>query len=152
MPDVQSHWILYLCIYSIKYLNWIEIIIIIIISIIIIIINYYYSYSLNYYNNNYSNNINNNNNHYYYYNNYIIIIIIILLLSLLLLQHCVISLSVTCDRSMVFPGTPVSSPNKFDRHDITKILLKKTLNTINQTYWTKLLDQFGSIRPLTITL
>ena len=21
MPDVQSHWILYLCIYSIKYLN-----------------------------------------------------------------------------------------------------------------------------------
>ena len=142
MPDVQSHWILYLCIYSIKYLNWIEIIIIIIISIIIIIINYYFNYSLNYYNNNYSNNINNNNNHYYYYNNYIIIIIIIiLLLSLLLLQHCVISLSVTCDRSMVFPGTPVSSTNKFDRHDITEILLKKTLNTINQTYWTKLLDQ-----------
>jgi len=25
MPDVQSHWILYLCIYSIKYLNWMKI-------------------------------------------------------------------------------------------------------------------------------
>jgi hypothetical protein len=31
------------------------------------------------------------------------------------------------------PGTPVSSNNKTDRHDITEILLKVTLNTINQT-------------------
>ena len=31
------------------------------------------------------------------------------------------------------PGTPVSSPNKTDRHDITEILLKVALNTINQT-------------------
>jgi len=31
------------------------------------------------------------------------------------------------------PGTSVSSTNKTDRHDITKILLKVALNTINQT-------------------
>ena len=30
-------------------------------------------------------------------------------------------------------GTPVSSINKTDRHDITEILLKVALNTINQT-------------------
>jgi hypothetical protein len=29
------------------------------------------------------------------------------------------------------PGTPVSSTNKTDRHDITEILLKVELNTIN---------------------
>jgi hypothetical protein len=29
------------------------------------------------------------------------------------------------------PGTPVSSTNKTDRHDITDILLKVVLNTIN---------------------
>jgi hypothetical protein len=28
------------------------------------------------------------------------------------------------------PGSPVSSTNKTDRHDITEILLKVTLNTI----------------------
>ena len=31
------------------------------------------------------------------------------------------------------PGTPFSSTNKTDHHDITEILLKVTLNTINQT-------------------
>jgi hypothetical protein len=31
------------------------------------------------------------------------------------------------------PGTPVSSTNKTDRHDITEILLKVALNTISQT-------------------
>jgi hypothetical protein len=31
-----------------------------------------------------------------------------------------------------FPGTPVSSTNKIDRHDITEILLKVALNAINQ--------------------
>jgi hypothetical protein len=31
------------------------------------------------------------------------------------------------------PGTPVSSTNKTDCHDITDILLKVALNTINQT-------------------
>jgi hypothetical protein len=30
------------------------------------------------------------------------------------------------------PGTQVSSTNKTDRHDITEILLKVALNTINQ--------------------
>ena len=30
------------------------------------------------------------------------------------------------------PSTPVSSTNKTDRHNITEILLKVTLNTINQ--------------------
>ena len=29
------------------------------------------------------------------------------------------------------PGTPISSTNKTDRHDITEILLKVALNTIN---------------------
>ena len=33
---------------------------------------------------------------------------------------------------MVPPGTPVSSINETDRHDITEILLKVTLNTISQ--------------------
>ena len=31
------------------------------------------------------------------------------------------------------PGTPVSSTNKIDRHDITKILLKVPLSTIYHT-------------------
>jgi hypothetical protein len=31
------------------------------------------------------------------------------------------------------PGTPVSSINKTDRHDIAEILLKVALNTIKQT-------------------
>ena len=34
------------------------------------------------------------------------------------------SLSVICERSDVFSGTPVYSTNKTDRHDITEILLK----------------------------
>ena len=33
----------------------------------------------------------------------------------------------------VFPGTPISSSNKTYRHDITEILLKVALNTINLT-------------------
>ena len=32
------------------------------------------------------------------------------------------------------PGTPVYSTNKTDRHDITEILLKVALSTINQTH------------------
>jgi hypothetical protein len=31
---------------------------------------------------------------------------------------------------VVFPGTPVSATNKTDRHDITELLLKVTLNAI----------------------
>ena len=40
------------------------------------------------------------------------------------------SLSVTCHRSLVLFGTPVSSTNKPDHHDITEILLKVALSTI----------------------
>jgi hypothetical protein len=42
-------------------------------------------------------------------------------------------LSVTCDRGWLSPGTQVSSTYKTDRHDITEILLKVALSTINQT-------------------
>ena len=38
-----------------------------------------------------------------------------------------------CAGPSFFPGTPVSSTNKTDRHVITEILLKVTLNTIKQT-------------------
>ena len=37
----------------------------------------------------------------------------------------------TCDSSMVFSSTPVFSTNKTDCHDITEILLKGAINTIN---------------------
>ena len=37
------------------------------------------------------------------------------------------------------PGTPVTSTNKTDHHNITEILLKVALNTINHQY-VKLLD------------
>ena len=40
---------------------------------------------------------------------------------------------VTCYRSVVFPGPPVSSTNKTDRHGITELVLKVALNTIKQT-------------------
>ena len=33
----------------------------------------------------------------------------------------------------IYPGPPVSSPDKTDRHDITEILLKVALNTITLT-------------------
>ena len=36
----------------------------------------------------------------------------------------------TCGRSVVFPGTTVSSTHKTDRHEIAEILLKVALNTI----------------------
>jgi len=39
-----------------------------------------------------------------------------------------------CDRSVDFSGSYGSSINKTDCHDITEILLKVSLNTINQTY------------------
>jgi hypothetical protein len=41
-------------------------------------------------------------------------------------------LSVTSTGWWFSSGTPVSSTNKTDRHDITEILLKVALNTINQ--------------------
>jgi hypothetical protein len=36
-------------------------------------------------------------------------------------------------QQIVIDGVPVSSTNKIDRHNITEILLKVALNTINQT-------------------
>jgi hypothetical protein len=42
-------------------------------------------------------------------------------------------LSVICGTLVFFPGTPVSSSNKTDIHDITDISLKVTLSTINQS-------------------
>ena len=44
------------------------------------------------------------------------------------IQHCVIKFI-----SDLPPGTPVSFINKTDRHDITEILLKVSLNSINQS-------------------
>ena len=38
------------------------------------------------------------------------------------------------------PGTPVSFTNKTDRHDITEILLKVMLNTINHNHF-----NFGTV-------
>ena len=46
------------------------------------------------------------------------------------IQHYAINLSVTCDRSVVFPGTPLSCNNKTNWHDITEILLKVVSNSI----------------------
>ena len=42
-------------------------------------------------------------------------------------------LSVTCDRSVVFSSTLVSSTNKTDLHDITEKLLKLALHNSNPT-------------------
>jgi hypothetical protein len=39
------------------------------------------------------------------------------------------------------PGTPISSTNKTDRHDITEILLKVALNTMKQK--SKIINGFG---------
>jgi hypothetical protein len=50
------------------------------------------------------------------------------------------SLSVTCDRSVVSPGSPVFSTNKTYRHDITEILFKVALST---TTLTLIFDNFG---------
>jgi hypothetical protein len=43
------------------------------------------------------------------------------------------NLSVTCAGRWFSQGTPISSTNKTDRHDICEILLKVTLNTITVT-------------------
>jgi hypothetical protein len=43
------------------------------------------------------------------------------------------SLSVTCGKSVVSPGTLVSFTNKTDSHDIAEILLKVALNTMTLT-------------------
>ena len=43
------------------------------------------------------------------------------------------SLLVTCGRSVVFSGIPVSPTNKTDSQDVTAILLKVALNNITLT-------------------
>ena len=45
------------------------------------------------------------------------------------IQLDVIKFSVTCDRSVISPGTQLSSTNKTNRHDISEILLKVALKT-----------------------
>ena len=45
------------------------------------------------------------------------------------IQHYVIKF--VSDKSVFSPGTPVSSTNKTDCHDITQILLKVALSTKN---------------------
>ena len=55
------------------------------------------------------------------------------------------SLSVTCDRSLVFSGYSVSSTNKIDRHDMAEILLKVALKTIKQTKLIEKMVEIGQI-------
>jgi hypothetical protein len=52
-----------------------------------------------------------------------------------LIQHYVIKFVTDLGQTdwWISPGTPVSSTNKTDCHDITEILLKVTLNTITLT-------------------
>ena len=54
-------------------------------------------------------------------------------------------MSVTCDRRIVFSGFSCFLHYKTDRHDITEILLKVTLNTITQP--TKI-EAYFSVRGL----
>ena len=50
------------------------------------------------------------------------------------MQHYVIQyVSVLLQVGGFFPGTPVFSTNKTDRHDITEILFKVAINTITLT-------------------
>jgi hypothetical protein len=51
-------------------------------------------------------------------------------------------------------GTPVSSINKTDRHDITEILLKVALNTININLrpWVRILLDIGVISEMLVHL
>jgi hypothetical protein len=58
----------------------------------------------------------------------------------ILLRHIIID-----DRSVVFPGIPVSPTNKTDRSHIPEILLKVALNSITLTYEMKGTDCTGTI-------
>ena len=49
------------------------------------------------------------------------------------IQHYVIKFVSDSWQVGDFPGTPVSSTNKTDSHNITEIVLKVALNTITQT-------------------
>ena len=50
------------------------------------------------------------------------------------------------------PGTPVSSTNKTDRHDITEIFLKVALNTIKPKAWNTLCKIKEFFKPTVLTL
>ena len=65
------------------------------------------------------------------------------------IQHYVINVSVTCDRSVVFLMV-LRFPPPVKHHYITEILLKVALNTINQT--TNLLRPFGTLAPTNISV
>ena len=47
------------------------------------------------------------------------------------------------------PGTPVTSTNETDRHDVAEISLKVALNTINQTEPRDQWAKYGFIRGVT---
>ena len=57
-----------------------------------------------------------------------------LLLTWLIYKKKICWYFLTCDRSVVYSGTPVSSTNKTDRHSIIGIWLKVSLNTITLPY------------------
>ena len=54
------------------------------------------------------------------------------------MQHYVMKF--VSNRRGISPGNLVFSTNKFDRHDITEILLKVALSTINQTIKEKMVS------------
>ena len=56
------------------------------------------------------------------------------------IQHYVIKFVSDLQQGVISPGTPVSSTNETDRHDIADILLKVALNTINY-------NQSGNQKP-----
>ena len=63
------------------------------------------------------------------------------------IQHYVIK--IVSDLRQVcgfFPSTPISSTIKTDRHNITKILLKVALNTINQPSIINVISFVGTFR------
>ena len=60
------------------------------------------------------------------------------------IQHYVIKF--VSDLRQVFPGSPVSSTNKTDRHDITEILLKVALNTIAPPNTNELRTYLGNLK------
>ena len=47
------------------------------------------------------------------------------------------------------PGTPVTSTNETDRHDVAEISLKVALNTINQTNPRDQCAKYGFIKGVT---
>ena len=61
-------------------------------------------------------------------------------------------MTVTYDRVWFSPGSPVSSGNKSDCHNIAEILLKLALNTIKQTNISKLINIYASVSNISVQL